>query len=424
MSTHDKLLQALNAIQQYSPEHMAPLSEDDLAKNVLMKVSGYARLLEETHRKGQAALNIGVQTTRFYANPTSESVAQGFQLGGLALNGINFLRLPTLYLCAYLLGQKMPLTWVDTMHWNYSGVMLGMAVTCLLVPVAAPILAFVMAGTGLAVSSFFLNRAIKQHYALEGKQEELSEAISIAQETMQSIVDEARLLQEQLLSGYDGRALDDDELLQLEVDIGKLKQRYEQQKSTLSALQEEHAYNAQLAEEFSMKNIKRRSVGLALSAIAVIGLVVALFFPPAGVGILTAVALVGAAYTLAPSVIRAGHWIADKIHSLKNPHEGYIPLKPDEPSVIKAAEYSSTTKAMLGLGTCEVLYEAVNPLHKSLKLDDASMTLHQDQDLANDALAPSAEVHKKHAEVIAELSEKIPTTMHGHLADHTTFFHS
>ena len=60
---------------------------------------------------------------------------------GISLNIIDFIQIPLLYLAAFALGKKAPITLSNNGRWLYAAVLLALCLTAFLLPVTAPFIA-------------------------------------------------------------------------------------------------------------------------------------------------------------------------------------------------------------------------------------------------------------------------------------------
>lgn len=121
------------------------------AKN-MAKINGIIAQVDES---GAAISKLGEQFSSMHHSHINETVTHGFHLAGFFMSVFNFVRIPAIYLIAYLTNQKIPLTLGNNARWLHATILLGLAVVALSVPALAPIIAFASASVlGLVVSLF------------------------------------------------------------------------------------------------------------------------------------------------------------------------------------------------------------------------------------------------------------------------------
>ncbi|PJD94588.1 MAG: hypothetical protein CK423_05580 [Legionella sp.] len=334
MKSKDELLQKLQEIQQ-NFSYQDSLADDAVTKDLLIRLSGYQRMMDNLHRGGSAVVKTGdASATLSHARP---AVVEDLHAAGLGLAVFDFLQIPSLYLYAYLLGYKLPFTWGNGAQWSRSALLLGLSLTCLLFPPAAPIIAFVMAGIALVSSAFFLVQVVSELKILAKKKTELDEALVIAEKDLGNIQQQASELMQQLAN----KCTQDLDLMADEV--AKLDAAWVSQTALLQDLQRQLSENRQATEKLSGEEIRGRCARVFFASLTVIGLVTAVFFPPVGMAFLAGTALFGVAYFLVPSLYHLGKWMGKKTESTLNPAEK---LSDEEQPLIELSSDYKIQKAL------------------------------------------------------------------------------
>lgn len=290
---------------------MLDSSLDSAAKKIPM-LSKFIRTIDTA---GEAVANIGERASAIHTSLSSESISHGFHFGAVAIAGLDFIRIPLIYLIAFVLKVKIPFTINNNARWFYSGLILGLVITALAVPVTAPFIGFTASGIGLVVGSFLLTKTLYQRAQLGRKNRQIKNELKIEDNQMRLIQQKASKL-ECLLTD----AKDEKSRVEVYHEITLVQERFELQKQRIETLKYKEHQLAQKIEQLNIIKVLDRSIGVILAAASIIGLVLTLFFPPLGSGILLGVSIVGGAYIFsritAPLFNYLGHWIVDKFKSL------------------------------------------------------------------------------------------------------------
>lgn len=288
-----------------------PLPEDFLLIAALKRIPLLTSLLDSADSAGSSLGSL---------LSTSPKVDAGFSIGGLAISGFHFLKLPLIYMAARVVGQKMPpIGMSKASKWLYSGVALGLSIAAL---VAAPAVvpALIVAGSVLGGGVSVLSLA-KSFY----EREEVSIQLSEVQEkikVMRSLQDETRRLESELDTIRANTTFSDQKKLikisKVLITLRGMSLEFEQLKPQ-ELLNKEDQYLAKLHEIKDPKTLMDKGVAVFLGGIAIAGAVALIIFPPAGMGLLAASALLSGAYLLgrlaAPWIQKVGSWIKDKLAS-------------------------------------------------------------------------------------------------------------
>ena len=293
-----KLLKELKRIQEefdYQPEE---LNRDELANEAIKKISRYAQYEENLQKTANAIILVGKSVDNLHDTPQIAKVSHGFHIANAALAAYNFLRIPFMYLAAYLLDQPVPFNLSNNAQWAYSSIILGLAITALAVPVAAPIIAFVLVSIGFAESVFFLGKVLYEGNKLMDENKLLDVVINEVETELQAIQDRAK----QLEQSFDER-VEQSSFIDVCMEVNNLKEEFKSKKLELEALYDRKFQNEQIKDQFSIQVVLLRTLGLMLASTALIGLIISLFLPPVGLGILGVVGVIGASITLASVLI-------------------------------------------------------------------------------------------------------------------------
>jgi hypothetical protein len=316
----DEKMQILKNIQGDLDYQAQALNAAALSQAALKKLAVYTGNIKKVKVIGDAIAKVGERADGFHDTIRTEEVSHGFHFASLGIAAFNFFRIPMMYLAAYLLNQKVPFNMSNNARWGYSAALLALTITAIAVPVAAPIIGFVLAGAGLAASTFFLGKILYERSKLAREERSLQRHINAAEDELALIKDEAKHLEHHL-----NEATSEQEVIDISLEIALLKERHSANQKSLEGLYDKKLQNQQLREKLGIKNVVLKSVSLILASTAVIGLAVSLFFPPVGLGILAGVAVAGATLVLGQVLVplfqKLGRWISNKMNPTPKPEE-------------------------------------------------------------------------------------------------------
>lgn len=259
------------------------------------------------------AMQLGSSISSLQATPPA-GLTSGMQFGGVSLAALDFLMIPAIYLSAFIFKQPVPITLNNNARWLYSGVLLGLAITALAVPGAAPIIGLVSAGLALGLSTFLLAKALRERYVLGKERKVLRRELVSAEEEMQLIQSEAEKLRTKLQ-----QTTDQEHLTEIYQQIALLQTRSQAQKERIGALKEKEEVIEEKIKKLGIVQILDKGLGVSLASLAVVGLVTSLFFPHVGLAILAGVSAVSLAYLavrITVPIVRAlGKWLINKFRN-------------------------------------------------------------------------------------------------------------
>lgn len=292
----------------YTPKELSEETVDEIS---LKKMSRYARAFKNfkgvagtAMKVGGAVIQVGESLDDIHHTPQNVELAHDFHMGAIALTVINFFRIPVMYLFGRLMGQPVPFALSDKLRLGYSTLLLALTITALAAPVTAPVIAFISASIGLALSTFFMGKLIYERYQLAKQEKSLNQDIKIAEGKLDEMRREAAELEQAF--GHNDR---DSAVL---ARIDELRQSYDEHLLHMQGLYDKRAQNEQLIAKFTKANVFLRTTSFLLAALAIVGLIVALFLPPIGLGILAGVAITSSALVMGKLGLSAAQWVKNK----------------------------------------------------------------------------------------------------------------
>lgn len=264
-----------------------------------------------------------------HSSQALQGASTGLDFVGLGFSIINFFRFPAIYLAAYIVGEKPPVTLSNNARWLYSTVILGLSVTAMFVPAAAPPITLILASLGLAVSLGTMVNLIYQRRKVRKGLKETNSDIEVTINELAALQEQAK----QLGSKFGSLNKNDEHYQQnatkLCKEIDELNGHYLKTRGKLQTL-----YDQKLAQETKLGMMggmafMDKGVSIAISSLAIIGIVLTLFFPQVGLAILAATATLAVTYMVAriagPYIISGlktmGTWLAGQFKSVTDPSD-------------------------------------------------------------------------------------------------------
>ncbi|MCC5792031.1 MAG: hypothetical protein JJT82_05385 [Legionellaceae bacterium] len=315
---------------------------------------------------------------------TLRGVGSGLHYTQVALTLIDFFRIPAIYLGAFIVGEKAPISLSKNAQWGYSSVLLALTLTALLVPAAATPIALTMASLGLCISLFSLGKMIYQRHQIKKSLRQVEQDIIQARQELDAIQQQAQALE----SVFELSSLTEEEQSKVQ---GKIHALYQKYSTCVTQLQDLH--NTQLQQETRLKEMgdgafMNKGMAIAVSSLAMIGLVLTLFFPPIGFGIMAASAGVGIVYAvgrmtlprLAPLFRRIGNQLGSWF--IRHADEGKTPATPEPEAEVTEHYTSAVPKPEAALAdtpesTTPKIIRKLNGNDSASSIDSAAM---QDKD--------------------------------------------
>ncbi|KTD42602.1 hypothetical protein [Legionella parisiensis] len=281
-------------------------------KKFLKKIVSLAQIIKTMGDSGKAMMQIGSSIRTFSKIKPTASLTQGLNIGAIAFAALDFFLIPFIYLTAYLLDGKAPVNRSNNARWLFSAIVLGLTITSICVPAIAVAIAFTTASISLTLSLFLLGQALHECYHLSKERRATRKLIAGAQSQIEKSQNKASRLR---------AALDDastEQQLQLHyAQIISLQEIFNPQKEYLIKLKLKESKLDKKIKNVGLVQVMDKGVGLSLCTMAMSGLIVSLYFPVAGLGILTAVSAISLTYLLLrlalPLLQLLGRWMMSKL---------------------------------------------------------------------------------------------------------------
>ncbi|WP_347252164.1 hypothetical protein [Legionella sp.] len=336
----------------FTPKPMLP---DALTLALLEKIPFLANFLRSVDATGVSLSKLAY----IQGNEVAGTVNSGFRIAGAVIAFIDFIRIPAMYLAAWLLDQPLSINLSQKAKWLYSAVVLSLSLAGLLAPTTiAPFIALAAASLAFMVSIFTLSKLFYDRHQTKQLLKQIRQEIEETEFELQQMIWLAKELGE-LLNTPDKKK---NYLAYIE-QVNQLQEDMDEKKETLQELYDNQLEAAQLLEGLGWHGVLDKTVGLGLATTALIGLTLSLFFPVIGLAIFGASAAGGCLYILARMACIAIPMIRDKWKSAQ-PNE----TPPQEVLETKSNLYQNE-KAFLLQGASQVSLEpslTIDPMGEAL----------------------------------------------------------
>lgn len=302
-------------------------------------------LLANFLKRGSSIGNLSAQIAQLHhSSQALQGASTGLDFVSIGFGVIDFFRFPAIYLAAYIVGEPPPITLSNNARWLYSAVILGLSLTAILVPVTASPIALTLASLGLAVSVVTTVNLIYQRRQVRKGLNETNSEIEIETGKLKVLQEQAKKLELQLAGLKKNDEHYQQNATELCKEIDELNGRYSKTKEQLQTL-----HDKKLKQETKLGNMggmafMDKGVSIALSSLAIIGVVLTLLFPQIGLAILAATAALAVTYLVVrvtgPYILSGlktvGSWLAGKF--------GYDTAEGDAPKLDNTLEKQSKDK--------------------------------------------------------------------------------
>ncbi|MDI9819063.1 MULTISPECIES: hypothetical protein [unclassified Legionella] len=367
-----RLLQGLQSMQQKPDFKPQPLSENSVFLALLNKVPLLSGFLRNIDNSGKSLSKLAI--VHGHVTHATKVAGSGFQWGSLGLAIIDFVRIPIIYLAASLLrseGQKSPITLSRNARLLYSSVLLGLTITAIAVPALAAPIAVVAASLGFATSVFLLGKHFYDRAQLKKALNKIPAEIADKEAELTDLQVKAAGLERTIKEGNAN-------FNEMETEFKDLEQRFRAKAKEIQELYDKQLHLQQKLEKMNSGKVADRCMAIGLSALAVIGVGLALAFPPIGLGIVAGSAVLGGAYVIGrlalPLVSKFAGWLKttlfkdpDKVQeSAKDEVKEKLEAGPVLDNTMKVAHVHETTTDLSRVFTSDDINAAVKALSEQI----------------------------------------------------------
>ncbi|WP_115703300.1 hypothetical protein [Legionella sainthelensi] len=273
-------------------------SQKSIALSILKLIPFFNKFIASASGAGNAITRmIEIQGL---VNNATQTAASAFQYIKLGTAVIDFFRIPAIYVGALIAKQEVPFTFSRNAKLLYSSVILGLAITAVAFPPAAPIIALVAGVAALGQSVVTLANLYYKRLETQDKLAQVEKDITEKTNEINSSISRLRQLEKAAKVGKDNN-------------LDLLKSKITEQLNELQGLYDTREYCKQKLEKLGTAAALDKTVGVGFAALALVGIVTSLIIPPVGIGILAATASLGVAYFVARVTVPLMKLLVDKI---------------------------------------------------------------------------------------------------------------
>ncbi len=269
-------------------------SKKSIALSILRMLPFFNKFVDSLSGAGGAITHM-VQVEGL-VNHATEAAGTGFHIIKLVTSALDFIRIPGIYLGAYITNQEVPFSLSRNARFLYAAVLLGLTITAFAFPPAAPVIALVTSIAALGLSVITLAKLYYKRYELKDRLTQIDKNIDTKKNLIRHLIDDLEKLEADAKKAKNEGKIE--EYKSLEEKIKSERDEIKDELKILQKLCDKQEHCKQKLEKLGMTAVMDRTAGIAFASLALIGAVVSLLFPPAGIGILAAVASLAAVYVI------------------------------------------------------------------------------------------------------------------------------
>ncbi len=317
-----------------------PLPREPALVGLLQKIPFFTGFLRSVDHAGNALS--GIAQIQGDTSKALEEAVKGFHFTGLALNIIDFLRIPAIYFAFAIAGEKPPITLSSNARWLYSALLVALTITALALPAVAVPMALTAGSLAFALSVFTMGKAFYQRYQLRKELKVILGAIKDKTQYLDTLQQEMVDIEKQIEVTTDSQRLKELNGLYSEKSSAFV-QEYKKQKNDLQTLYDKKFKCEKKLKKKGLVGLVDKGIAVALSSLGLIGLTLNLFFPPVGLAILaTSATLAGLYFIVRVSFPVVARWIAERRH--KKMEAAVSSSSSDEPKPKEHSDVSLTSE--------------------------------------------------------------------------------
>ncbi|KTC92122.1 hypothetical protein [Legionella cincinnatiensis] len=272
-------------------------SQKSIALSILSLIPFFNKFIASASGTGNAITRM-IEIEGLVNNATQTAVS-AFQYIKLGTAIIDFFRVPAIYLGAIIAKQEVPFTFTRNARLLYSSVILGLAITAIAFPPAAPIVALVAGVAALGQSVVTLANLYYKRLETQDKLAQVEEDITQKKEKINFLINELEKLEKAAAVAKDK-------------DLESLKGQIAKHLNELQGLYDTQEYCKQKLEKLGTTAALDKTVGVGLAALALVGIVTSMIVPPVGIGILAATGSLGVTYFVARVTVPLMKFLVEK----------------------------------------------------------------------------------------------------------------
>ncbi|QMT58752.1 hypothetical protein [Legionella sp. PC997] len=246
----------------------------------------------------------------------SDAAGNAFLIIRIVNAAFDFIRIPAIYIAAYIANQESPITLSRNARFLYSAVLLGLAITAIAFPPSAPIIALIISIAALGLSVVTLAKLYYKRYEIQDKLAQIEKDIDNKKSHIAHLIDDLEQLEaEEKKAKIAGQR----ENLKLIEDNYKTKRHeIKEQLDVLQKLYDDQELGKGKLAKLGSLATWDKTAGVAFTSLALIGAIVSLVFPPAGFPIFAVAMSLAAIYIVGRITYPLFKFLAGKMVNSRN----------------------------------------------------------------------------------------------------------
>lgn len=281
MSTENDRTQLMDLLDTMTKpyEFVGKLPDQNLVLNLISRqiptLTGMLEVMDGTGIAMTRLLKVSGRTAK-----TIRTAGNILGFFGFIFELFNFIRIPLLYLVAKLMGEKIPFSLSNNAKWLYAGALLALSISGFIFASVGFILGITVASLVLAVSIFTAGKALYSRYKNNLKLTEINSQIGEEKNKLDKLIGKLNQIKQQV---HDASA---EEISDYAAEIDTLSKQYFSQVDVIQALYDTREIYIKIKKRKNNLYVLDKSAGVALSAIAVIGLAIVFTAPVTGLWVM------------------------------------------------------------------------------------------------------------------------------------------
>ncbi|KTD00613.1 hypothetical protein OQJ19_06585 [Fluoribacter gormanii] len=300
------------------------VSKKSIVQSILKTLPFFNKFIESAEGAGSTITSM-VQI-QGHLTHASDVAGNAFLIIRVVNAAIDFIRIPCIYIAAYIANQESPITLSRNARFLYSAVLLGLTITALAFPPSAPIIALVLSIAALGLSVVTLAKLYYKRYEVKDQLAQIEKDIDIKKNRITHLIDSLEQLESEAKKAkLEGQR---ENIKYLEEKIKTERHEIKEQLNELQKLYDTQEIGKEKLAKLGTIATLDKTAGVAFTSLALIGAIVSLAFPPAGLPILAAAASLAAIYVVGRVTYPLFKFLAGKIVNIITRKTG--PAKNDE----------------------------------------------------------------------------------------------
>jgi hypothetical protein len=274
-----------------------PLPKKTRLLDLIKKIPFLVGLLRGMNSVGSSLSNLATLDPALVSSLAS--VSSGFQYSDLVLRIFDFLRIPALYIACTVAGEKSPITLKKNARWAYSAVIITLCSIAIALPALAVPMGLTIAGLTLITTAATMIKILIYRKNLKNELDTIEKDIIKTKMTIKGIIERTQIFEN-----------NDEERQKYTAEYTQIPQRFLDEKNKLQTLCDQQFVSQEKLKKNKPEKMMDKGVALALTSIAIVGLILSFFVPTAALIIAATTATFALVYFLSRTVFPAIHrWV-------------------------------------------------------------------------------------------------------------------